>query len=65
MTLVGQIIGTEPLPSSKVITPNRNEAKYFFLLEFASTKQPILAFAKYAKFKEHKLWMSEDLTRWE
>lgn len=24
-----------------------------------------MAFAKYAKFKEHKLWMSEDLTRWE
>ena len=37
----------------------------FFVLEFSSTKQPMLAFSKYAKFKEAKLWLSEDLTRWE
>ena len=37
----------------------------FYILEFASTKQPMLAFSRYAQFKTAKLWLSEDLTRWE
>ena len=62
---VYNIIGYRALPSSTVAVPNNPVSKCFYVLEFESDKIPLLAFTKWAKFKEIKCWLSEDLTKWE